>query len=99
MSKIGKQIIKIPPGTTVTQTDGRVTVKGPKGELARSFRPLIEIEINGEEITLLPKGLDVETRSLWGTYASHLKNMILGVNELFTKKLILEGIGFKSEVA
>ena len=99
MSKIGKQIIKIPSGTTVTQTDGLFTVKGPKGELARSFRPLIEIKINGEEITLLPKGSDVEARSLWGTYASHLKNMILGVNELFTKKLILEGIGFKSEVA
>ena len=99
MSKIVKQIIKIPSGTTVTQTEGKVLVKGPKGELTRSFRPVIEIKIESDQITLLPKKSDVETYSLWGTYASHLKNMVTGVNNLFIKKLILEGIGFKSEVA
>jgi large subunit ribosomal protein L6 len=99
MSRVGKQILKIPTGTTVNLNGETLTVKGSKGELARDFKTrIISIDINGEEITFTPKNEEGSTKALWGTYASHVKNMIKGVNDPFVKKLILEGVGFKSEV-
>ncbi len=98
MSRIGKKVITVPAKTEVTVNGGSVTVKGPLGTLTREFKKDIEIKINGSEINLTPKVLTLETRALWGTYASHIKNMISGVNAPFVKKLILEGIGYKSEV-
>ena len=98
MSRIGKQEIVIPTGVTVTQSGEVLTVKGPKGTLTKIFRNDIEIKITDKLITLNVKRNDKFSKSLWGTYASHIKNMIQGVETPYTKKLILEGIGFKSEV-
>jgi large subunit ribosomal protein L6 len=99
MSRIGKQIIQIPAGTTVTLVDGLFTAKGPKGTLEKAFRNEVTVTIEADTVTLKPvKETDMFARALWGTYASHIKNMIKGVNEGFTKKLILEGVGFKSAV-
>ena len=99
MSRIGRQIIAIPTGVTVEVNDGLLTVKGPKGEMKREFKPIVTININGSEVTLTPNRDDIETRSLWGTYASHVANMIKGVVEPYVEKLILEGIGYKAEVS
>lgn len=99
MSRVGKQILTVPANTQITVSEGAVTIKGPKGELVRHFKPIISIQLNGNEVTLTPNRTDNPTRALWGTYASHIKNMIKGVSEGFTKKLILEGIGFKADVA
>ncbi len=98
MSRIGKKIIKIAPKTEVSLAGDVLTVKGPLGTLSRTFKKDIEIKIAGDEITLNPKVLNLENRALWGTYASHIMNMISGVNKPFEKKLILEGIGYKSDV-
>ena len=98
MSRIGKQIITVPAKTEVTLQGSKILVKGPLGEISKTFKPAIQININGSEITLTPKQETLENRALWGTYASHLKNMVSGVNKAFEKKLILEGIGYKSEV-
>ncbi|MBX4189175.1 50S ribosomal protein L6 [Candidatus Parcubacteria bacterium] len=98
MSRIGKQIITLPEKTEVTLSGHLVVVKGPLGEIRKDFKPTIEVVVNGREVTLEPKSHTLESRALWGTYASHMKNMVLGVNKPFEKKLILEGIGFKSEV-
>jgi large subunit ribosomal protein L6 len=99
MSRIGKQIVIIPVGTDVKLSGIVLTVKGPKGTLTRPFPGEITIHINESEITFTPnKEGDKKINSLWGTYASHVKNMVIGVNEGYTKKLILEGVGFKSEV-
>lgn len=98
MSRIGKQIIEIPAGTTVTVQNNVVTVKGPKGELARQFKPVVEVVVEGNTVSFVKKQESSFGRSLWGTYAAHVKNMIKGVNELYTKKLILEGVGYKGDV-
>ncbi len=96
MSRIGKRIIEIPEKTEVTQAGDVITVKGPKGTLTRTFHPAIEIKINGKEITMTPR--DMTKVSMWGTTGAHLMNMIKGVNEMFTRKLILEGIGYKADI-
>ena len=98
MSRIGKQEINIPDGVKVTQSDNVFTVVGPKGTLTKIFRDDIAITIADKNITLNIKRNDKFSKSLWGTYASHLKNMIAGVVTPYQKKLILEGVGFKSEV-
>jgi large subunit ribosomal protein L6 len=95
MSRIGKQIITIPEGTTINFSDGTFTVKGPKGELTKTFKDNIEIAINGNEITLKPLDTTNFSQALWGTYASHIVNMITGVNTPYEKKLEVEGVGFR----
>ncbi|HEY4513277.1 MAG TPA: 50S ribosomal protein L6 [Candidatus Paceibacterota bacterium] len=102
MSRIGKQEILIPSGVKVTKDAGQngvvVTVTGPKGSLSKIFRDDITIDITEKAVALNIKRNDKFSKSLWGTYASHIKNMIAGVQTPYQKKLILEGVGFKSEV-
>ena len=100
MSRIGKQTVMIPSGTEVKLSGTTLSVKGPKGTLSRDFAGPIAININGSEITFTPnKTGDRSINALWGTYASHVKNMVEGVNNGYTKSLILEGVGYKSDVA
>ena len=97
MSRIGKQEIAIPKGVTVTMDGSILKVVGPKGTLTKIFRDDVVINI-ADKVTLSVKRNDKFSRSLWGTYASHIKNMIIGVETPYQKKLILEGVGFKSDV-
>lgn len=98
MSRIGKQEIQIPKGVEVTKDGAVLKVKGPKGTLTKTFRDDVVFNIGKEMITLNVKRNDKFSKALWGTYASLLKNMIKGVETPYQKKLILEGVGFKSEV-
>lgn len=95
MSRIGKKPIAIPANTTVKLENGVLTVKGPHGELSRAFRSDVVIDIAEKEITLTPKRQTIENRALWGTYASHIGNMVDGVNKPYEKKLVIEGVGYK----
>jgi large subunit ribosomal protein L6 len=99
MSRIGKQIVEVPQGTTVTQNGDVWTVKGPKGELTKSFKDLVTITLDGDKITFAPKSeRNNLAKALWGTYASHMINMIQGVNTPYEKKLIVEGVGYRVEL-
>jgi large subunit ribosomal protein L6 len=97
MSRIAKKPIPIPEKTTVEYKDGVFTVKGPLGELKKTFNPDVQVKIENNFITLSPEK-SLENFALWGTYTSHIKNMLKGVNVPVEKKLIVEGIGFKSDV-
>lgn len=99
MSRLGKQKLNIPEKTEVKKEGAIVSVKGPLGELSREFLDDVAIEIQGQGISLTPVRRDQPTRALWGAYAAHLKNMMKGVHTPYAKKLLLEGVGFKSEVS
>src|SRR3989338_3172551 len=99
MSRIGKQPIAIPGGVTVSINGGAVSVKGPKGELSRVFKKDITIEQKGDEINLALAKKNLLTKALWGTYASHIRNMIEGVSNGYKKTLIIEGVGYRAEVS
>lgn len=99
MSRLAKKPIEITAGATITISGDTVTVAGPKGTLTRTFRPEISIAQQENTLVLTPNGDTVFIRSLWGTVGSHLRNMMRGVTTGFEKKLILEGVGFKSAVA
>lgn len=96
MSRVAKKPIIIPEKTTVTLNGSTVVIKGPLGEMTRDFKTGVDIKVeNGTVIVSLKRPEDY---MLTGTYASHIKNMIKGVTVGFQKKLIVEGIGFKSDV-
>ncbi len=96
MSRIGKKPIEIPAGVLV-QIEGRnVSVKGPKGELSREFRPEISLEQKENSILV---GLRVNSklgRSLWGLTRTLISNMIQGVTQGFERRLEIEGVGYKA---
>jgi large subunit ribosomal protein L6 len=98
MSRIGKQEIQIPKGVKVIKNGNILSVTGSKGTISKIFRDDITITISENLIVLKANRNDKFSKSLWGAYASHIKNMILGVETPYQKKLILEGVGFKSEV-
>jgi len=98
MSRIAKKPIEIPEKTEATYSGGVVTVKGPLGTLSKTIRPHINVAIENNAITLTPTNEGLQARALWGTYASHIKNMIAGVNKPYEKKLIVDGIGYKADV-
>ncbi|KKS15837.1 MAG: 50S ribosomal protein L6 [Parcubacteria group bacterium GW2011_GWB1_41_6] len=98
MSRIGKNPIIIPEGVDVSFKDGFLFVKGPRGELKRKFRDEIIFEKKDDSLKLKMKKSTLQSRALWGTYASHIKNMIKGVVEGFAKKLIIEGVGYRVEL-
>jgi large subunit ribosomal protein L6 len=98
MSRIGKKGIVIPAKTTVTVDGGIISVKGPLGELSKNFKKNIVISVADNMVESKPAKDTLENKALWGTYASHIKNMIEGVNSGYTKKLIVEGVGYKADV-
>ncbi len=98
MSRIAKKPIAIPAKTEASFSGGVMTIKGPLGSLSKNFRPYINVVVENGTITLTPKSNLLQARALWGTYASHIKNMLAGVNKPYERKLVVEGIGFKADI-
>ncbi|MBO4234589.1 50S ribosomal protein L6 [Riemerella anatipestifer] len=96
MSRIGKAIITIPSGVTVTEKDGVVTVKGPKGELTQELTGGITIEQNDGVLTVNRPSESKQHRALHGLYRALINNMVVGTSEGFTKKLELVGVGYRA---
>lgn len=97
MSRIGKKPIEIPAGVTITIDNGHVTVKGPKGELSRSFNPDIEIKMEENVINVSRPSESKEHRTLHGTTRAVLANMVEGVSKGFEKSLELIGVGYRAQ--
>jgi len=98
MSRLGKKPISIPEKTTVTVAEGVVSVKGPLGALEMKYKPAISISVEDNAVVLKPVKEDLESSALWGTYSSIVDNLIEGVNNGYTKKLVIEGVGYKAEI-
>jgi large subunit ribosomal protein L6 len=97
MSRIGKKPIEIPAGVTITIDNSTVTVKGPKGELTRSFNPDIEIKVEENIINVSRPSDAKEHRALHGTTRALLSNMVEGVSKGFEKSLELIGVGYRAQ--
>lgn len=95
MSRIGKMPVQIPSGVTVTVSDNHVHVKGPKGELDRSFSDLVTIAEQGDEIIVTPVDESREANAQHGLARTLIHNMVFGVSEGFEKRLELTGVGYR----
>ncbi|MGV3764771.1 MAG: 50S ribosomal protein L6 [Chitinophagaceae bacterium] len=97
MSRIGKKIISVPAGVTITvAADNVITVKGPKGELKQAIDRDIKIEVKDGEATVTRPTDQIRHRALHGLYRSLIANMVKGVTEGFVRKLELVGVGYKA---
>lgn len=96
MSRIGKAIIEIPANVTVTEKDGLVTVKGPKGELTQQLSDGITLKQEDNVLTLDRPTESKQHKSLHGLYRALINNMVHGVSEGWTTKLELVGVGYRA---
>lgn len=89
-------MIKVPAGVQVDLKDALVKVKGPKGECERVIDPRVIVKLSEGVLTVSVENPEEKTeRSLWGTYAAHLKNMVEGVTSGFKKELEINGVGYR----
>ena len=95
MSRVGKKVIKIPKDVSVVITDKTVNVKGKHGSLEREFNDLITLNIEDNELFVKRINDQKKTRSYHGLMRALIQNMVTGVDQLFTKTLIAEGVGYK----
>lgn len=98
MSKIGKKPISIPSGVSVKENRGGFYVSGPKGTITVPFLPGIIATLSPELVILKIEKDGQQSRMNWGTLRSLLQNAILGVTDGFSKRLEIEGIGFRAAV-
>ena len=96
MSRIGKMPITVPAGVTVTIEDNHVTVKGPKGELARQIIKNMKLTMDNGVITVERPDDEKESRSLHGLSRTLINNMIIGVTQGFSKTLEINGVGYRA---
>ena len=99
MSRIGKLPINIPAGVTVSQNNGVVTVKGPKGELSQKVDSSIIVKVEDNQITFeVDENSPVnykQKQDFHGLYRSLVNNMVVGVSEGYKKELELVGVGYR----
>ena len=96
MSRIGKRIITVPEGVTVTEENGVVIVKGPKGELKQEMLKDITMKQENNEITL--ERNNESAKAMHGTMNALITNMIIGVTKGYEKGLEIIGVGYRFNV-
>jgi large subunit ribosomal protein L6 len=98
MSRIGKKIINIPDGVSITLEKEKIIAKGKHGTLERSFNSFVTLEQTGQILQVHRTSEIKAARAYHGLMRALIQNMITGVHELFTKTLIAEGVGYKFQV-
>ena len=98
MSRIGNKVVVLPQGVEVKQNGNEITVKGPKGELTRTFSEDIKMNIEGNEVTFTRPNDSKEMKTIHGTTRANLNNMVVGVSEGFKKELEMRGVGYRAQL-
>ena len=99
MSRLGKKPVPIPKGAKIAVDSGRVRVEGPNGKLERGFGPEISVKIEGGFVIVARFGSSRHARAMHGTTRAHINNMLKGVTEGFSKRLLISGMGFNAKLA
>jgi large subunit ribosomal protein L6 len=99
MSRIGKQPVPLPSGVKVDIKGTHIKVTGPKGALERNLRPEISCTEEENQLLFTPKGTSKKVMAFWGMTRSLVNNMVEGVEKGFVKVLIVEGVGYRANLA
>ena len=98
MSRIGKKPIAVPSGVTATVEGQVLTVKGPKGTLSMQLLDdLVKYEVKEGEIRVTPLTDAQRNRAAWGMQRTNVQNLVTGVTEGFSKKLLISGVGYRAQ--
>jgi large subunit ribosomal protein L6 len=98
MSRIGKKPITIPGPVKVEVQGSQVTVKGPKGSLSQTFHPDMTVKLENNTLTVERPSDEANHRALHGLTRALLNNMVKGVSQGFTRKLVIDGVGYRAEI-
>lgn len=98
MSRIGKQIIRIPSGVNITISNESINVKGPKGEIKRTIPDCLTIIQTPNSIQIKRNNENIKSREIHGLFRSLVSNMVIGTSKGFVKVLELKGVGYKANV-
>ena len=98
MSRIGKQPVELPAGVEVKIEGSTVSVKGKKGSLTQTFNADMTIEQDGNVLNVKRPSDSRQHRELHGLTRALLNNMVTGVSTGFTKRLRIEGVGYRAEM-
>jgi large subunit ribosomal protein L6 len=98
MSRIGKKPIEIPDGVTVEVKPGLVSVKGPRGELSQAISRNMKVTQADGVLTVERPTDRGEHRALHGLTRSLIANMVQGVTEGFSKRLEIQGVGYRARL-
>ena len=97
MSRVARKPVPLPKGVEMTQTAGKVKVKGPKGELHLSLSTEVEVNIAGDQANVSSRTQEQRARAIAGTTRALLANMVEGVSKGFERKLELVGVGYRAQ--
>lgn len=97
MSRIGKKPIPLPQGVEYKQEGRTFTVKGPKGSLSRDFPRTVDVSLEDGQLIVVRNGESKDARAMYGTARALLANMVQGVSEGFSRRLLIEGTGYRAE--
>jgi len=98
MSRIGKLPIVVPAGVSISQGDGEIKVKGPKGELSQRLAVGVQVQQEGNVLRVVRADDSRQVRANHGLARALVNNMVTGVTKGFERRLEIQGVGFKSEV-
>jgi large subunit ribosomal protein L6 len=98
MSRIGKQPVAVPEKVNVTISDRKIDVKGPNGQLTFTHHEGVTVSQEDKNLIVKPVDSSNKNRALWGLTRTLVNNMMVGVTDGFTKKLIFNGVGYKAAV-
>jgi large subunit ribosomal protein L6 len=96
MSRIGKKPVAVPAGVTATVAGQKVTMKGPKGELAFTCPEQIKVAKTGEGVEVAMAEDTKQARAMWGMSRTQIVNLIEGVTKGYTQTLEIHGVGFRA---
>ncbi|MBS0283024.1 MAG: 50S ribosomal protein L6 [Proteobacteria bacterium] len=96
MSRIGKKPVAIPSGVTANIADGNLSVKGPKGSLSLKLADEVTYDVQAGGISVQPANETKRARAFWGMQRTLVQNLVTGVTEGFTKKLLINGVGYRA---
>ncbi|VVT15513.1 50S ribosomal subunit protein L6 [Sphingomonas sp. EC-HK361] len=96
MSRIGKKPVTVPSGVTATIEGKQLSVKGPKGTLNLALRDEITYTLEDGGISVQPANETKQARAFWGMQRTMVQNLVTGVTDGFTKKLLITGVGYRA---
>ena len=99
MARIGRLPIAVPAGVQVELNGNLAKVKGPKGQMQRTFSPLMDMVLENGLVTVTRRSEVPTERALHGTTRAVLNNMIRGVSSGFERILEWDGVGYRAEVS
>lgn len=96
MSRTGKKPVAVPAGVTASIEGGQLSVKGPKGTLSLPLADEVTYSVEDGVIAVKPANDSKRARAFWGMQRTLVANLITGVTEGYTKKLLITGVGYRA---